>query len=59
MPGSDSRTSITLLGRLRQAPAEQAAWSEFVERYGRKIYGWCRRPARVQSPVEAPHPRLS
>ena len=42
MPGSDSRTSITLLGRLRQAPADQAAWSEFVERYGRKIYGWCR-----------------
>jgi len=42
MPGSDSRTSMSLLGRLRQAPADQAAWSEFVERYGRKIYGWCR-----------------
>ena len=21
----------------------QAAWSEFVDRYGRKIYGWCLR----------------
>jgi RNA polymerase sigma-70 factor (ECF subfamily) len=31
-----------LLGRLRQNPADQAAWSEFVERYGRQVYGWCR-----------------
>jgi RNA polymerase sigma-70 factor (ECF subfamily) len=30
------------LGRLRQAPADQSAWAEFVDRYGRKIYGWCR-----------------
>jgi len=39
---SEPRTSPTLLGRLRQAPADQTAWAEFVERYGRKIYGWCR-----------------
>jgi RNA polymerase sigma-70 factor (ECF subfamily) len=39
-PGS--QTSPTLLGRLRQQPADQAAWQEFVERYGRKIYAWCR-----------------
>ena len=39
---SGSHTSVTLLARLRQAPADQAAWAEFVERYGRKIYGWCR-----------------
>jgi RNA polymerase sigma-70 factor (ECF subfamily) len=32
-----------LLARLRQAPGDQAAWGEFVERYGRKVYGWCRR----------------
>ncbi len=38
----DSRTSATLLGKLRQVPADQAAWEEFAERYGRKIYGWCR-----------------
>jgi RNA polymerase sigma-70 factor (ECF subfamily) len=31
-----------LLARLRLAPADQAAWDEFVARYGRKIYGWCR-----------------
>jgi len=39
-PGS--RTSATLLGRLRQDPTDQAAWSAFVARYGPKIYGWCR-----------------
>ena len=39
---SEPRTSPTLLGRLRRAPTDQAAWAEFVERYGRKIYGWCR-----------------
>jgi RNA polymerase sigma-70 factor (ECF subfamily) len=36
------RTSITLLARLRSTSPDQAAWAEFVERYGRKIYGWCR-----------------
>jgi RNA polymerase sigma-70 factor (ECF subfamily) len=36
-------TSPTLLGRLGRFPADQAAWGEFAERYGRKIYGWCRR----------------
>src|SRR5262249_25734673 len=35
-------TSVTLLDRVRSAPADQEAWNEFVERYGRKIYGWCR-----------------
>jgi len=39
---TESRTSASLLARLRQAPADQAAWGEFVDRYGRKIYGWCR-----------------
>jgi RNA polymerase sigma-70 factor (ECF subfamily) len=39
---SESRTSVTLLARLRQVPPDQAAWGEFAERYGRKIYGWCR-----------------
>jgi RNA polymerase sigma-70 factor (ECF subfamily) len=37
-----SRTSPTLLGRLRDSPTDQAAWGEFVDRYGRKVYGWCR-----------------
>jgi RNA polymerase sigma-70 factor (ECF subfamily) len=35
-------TSPTLLGRLARVPADQEAWGEFAERYGRKIYGWCR-----------------
>jgi RNA polymerase sigma factor (sigma-70 family) len=35
-------TSVSLLQRLRQDPANQQAWEEFVERYGRRIYGWCR-----------------
>jgi RNA polymerase sigma-70 factor (ECF subfamily) len=35
-------TSVTLLARLRQDPTNQAAWDEFVERYGRHIYRWCR-----------------
>jgi RNA polymerase sigma-70 factor (ECF subfamily) len=39
---SEPSTSTTLLGRLRRAPTDQAAWAEFVERYGPKIYGWCR-----------------
>jgi RNA polymerase sigma-70 factor (ECF subfamily) len=33
-----------LLERLaRSGDPNQAAWSEFVARYGRKIYGWCLR----------------
>jgi len=39
---SEPGTSPTLLGRLGRAPADQSAWAEFVERYGPKIYGWCR-----------------
>lgn len=38
----DSHTSVTLLGRLRRFPADQTAWSLFVDRYGRKILAWCR-----------------
>src|SRR5207253_5331348 len=35
-------TRVTLLTRLRQHPSDQADWNEFVERYGRHIYRWCR-----------------
>ena len=38
----DSSTRLSLLGRLRLTPTDEQACSEFVERYGRKIYGWCR-----------------
>jgi RNA polymerase sigma-70 factor (ECF subfamily) len=42
--GGDSTlpTSPTLLGKLGRWPSDQGAWGEFAERYGRKIYGWCR-----------------
>jgi len=38
----NTQTSPTLLGRLREAPNDEPAWSAFVERYGTRIYGWCR-----------------
>src|SRR6516164_9185866 len=40
---NDSGTRITLLGRLRRDPTNEAAWSEFVAHYGGKIFAWCRR----------------
>src|SRR5262249_4153674 len=40
---NDSGTRVTLLGRLRPDPGDQRAWAEFVEHYGRRVYGWCRR----------------
>jgi len=38
-----STTSLTLLGRLRSNPGDQEAWNAFVDRYGVKVYSWCRR----------------
>jgi RNA polymerase sigma-70 factor (ECF subfamily) len=38
----DLRTSTTLLGRLALFPFDQAAWEEFVGRYGPTVLGWCR-----------------
>jgi RNA polymerase sigma-70 factor (ECF subfamily) len=38
----DSRTHVTLLGRLRRDPTNEAAWGEFVDHYGSKIFAWCR-----------------
>src|SRR6516165_2178408 len=37
-----SATSPTLLGRLRQDPADAAALSACVRRYGPRIHAWCR-----------------
>ena len=42
MPARDDSTSSTLLHRLALQPPDQAAWSEFVERYGPRIFQWCR-----------------
>ncbi len=41
-PGTAS-TSLTLLGLVRQTPANQTAWTQFYHRYGRMIQNWCRR----------------
>ena len=38
-----SKTSASLLGRLRQETVDPADWAEFVGRYGPVLYGWCRR----------------
>src|SRR3984957_509868 len=35
-------TRLTLLDLLREDPSDQTSWDEFVERYGRHIYRWCR-----------------
>jgi RNA polymerase sigma-70 factor (ECF subfamily) len=45
MVGDDSQlsTRTSLLIRLRQEPADQGAWNEFVERYGGMIQAWCQR----------------
>src|SRR5437763_15688962 len=40
---AESGTRITLLGRLRRDPTNQAAWAEFVDHYGARIYAWCRK----------------
>jgi RNA polymerase sigma factor (sigma-70 family) len=43
MPQDDPLdTSVTLLGRLRSDPKDQAAWNDFVARYSPKILQWCR-----------------
>ncbi len=39
---ADMETSPTLLGRLRQSPADQDAWQAFMDRYGGMIDRWCR-----------------
>ena len=38
-----SKTDVTLLARLRHDPTDQAAWGDFVARYGPQILRWCRR----------------
>lgn len=37
------QTSVTLLERVREVPANPVAWNEFVGRYAPVIAGWCRR----------------
>jgi RNA polymerase sigma-70 factor (ECF subfamily) len=44
MDQHQSQTRVSLLGRLAQpGEPDQAAWKEFVEHYGHKVYQWCQR----------------
>jgi RNA polymerase sigma-70 factor (ECF subfamily) len=52
MPGESIPTSPTLLGRLGRVPADQGAWGDFAQRYGHKIYGWCRHWGLQQADAE-------
>src|ERR1700733_1649854 len=47
-----SATSPTLLGRRQQQPNDQAAWEQFVERYGRLILAWCRQAHLQDADIE-------
>jgi RNA polymerase sigma-70 factor (ECF subfamily) len=43
MPHPESSTTdVSLLLRLNHDPSDEAAWGKFVDRYGAKIYRWCR-----------------
>ncbi|WP_169980524.1 RNA polymerase sigma factor [Tautonia rosea] len=39
----EPRTSLSLLDRLRENPHSEEAWAEFLARYGKVLYRWCRR----------------
>jgi RNA polymerase sigma-70 factor (ECF subfamily) len=41
MPTSDDDTSVTLMIRVQQAPADPEAWGEFARRYQPMIRTWC------------------
>ena len=49
---SDQSTSTTLLMRLRQSPTNELAWDEFVDRYGRLIFQWCRQRGLQEADAE-------
>jgi len=38
----DSWTSASLILRVGRSPTDEAAWAEFVDRYGPKVLGWSR-----------------
>jgi RNA polymerase sigma-70 factor (ECF subfamily) len=50
--GFVSATDVSLLSRLRQDPADQVAWGSFVNRYGRRIYLWCRQRQLQEADAE-------
>jgi RNA polymerase sigma-70 factor (ECF subfamily) len=59
---SGPETSPTLLGQLRHSPTDEAAWQQFVQRYGGHIAAWCRawrlQPADVEDVTQSTLLRL-
>lgn len=49
---AESVTSLSLLDRLRDDATREAAWGEFLSRYGRLLYRWCRQWGLQQSDAE-------
>ena len=47
-----STTHVSLLLRLGHDPSDQAAWEEFVDRYGAKMHSWCRAWALQEADAE-------
>jgi RNA polymerase sigma factor (sigma-70 family) len=39
---ASAQTNLSLLKRLKLSPTDESAWSEFVDRYGDRIFRWCR-----------------
>jgi RNA polymerase sigma-70 factor (ECF subfamily) len=52
MEPSPSSTRVSLLARLQNDPEDQAAWEEFVKRYGPRIYAWSRQWRLQESDAE-------
>jgi RNA polymerase sigma-70 factor (ECF subfamily) len=48
---ADSGTRVSLLLRL-QSENDERAWEEFVQRYGPRIFQWCRRWGLQQADAE-------
>ena len=47
-----SATSVSLLHRIRDNDRDEAAWGEFVDRYGSRIFQWCLRRKLQHSDAE-------
>ena len=53
MGGSPAgKTSATLMRRLHAAPDDPTTWREFVERYGRQVFSWCRHYSLQEADAE-------
>src|SRR5262245_322051 len=49
---TDDDTSITLLHRVSQNQTEEAAWRDFVHRYGPRIHAWCRQWSLIDADAD-------